>query len=75
MRSLLPGDSTPGEAMSPATTTTFSSLPVKHLGNDEFFVGPSVFYAVPNANDVGLPTACAFARRFADRGFRLVCYK
>ena len=48
---------------------------MKHTGNDELFVDPSVFYAVPNANDIGLPTACAFARRFADRGFRLVCYK
>ena len=75
MRLLLPGDSTPDEAMSPVATTTFSSLPMKHTGNDEFFVDPSVFYAVPNATDIGLPTACAFARRFADWGFRLVCYK
>ena len=75
MRSLLPGDSTPGEAMSPAATTTFSSLPVKHPGNDELFVDPSGFYAVPNADDVGLSTVFAFARHCADRGFRLVCYK
>ena len=46
-----PDGFTPGVAMSPAATTTFWSLPMKHPRGDQVFVDTSALHAVLDADD------------------------